>query len=200
MPLIQDTSAKNDKLIGNSGVADTFYFNQDGNRDQLFGFEHGLDRIDLTQYNLTFSDLKIIDKFDGSGVRIVIGDTKEKLFVPGAVAADFDASDFVFSGPVGGAPVGPFTTFADSDGIDKFDGTSGADLFVFSPDGDREVIRNFDDGQDVIDLTAYGVTFDDLKIVNKANGGGVRIVVEGEKIHVKDVTAADFTSEDFLFV
>lgn len=198
MALIEDWATKNNKLTSNIGIADRFFLNKDGKRDVIIGFEDGLDRIDLSHYGVTFADLTIVDKNNGSGVRIKIG--KEKLFIKDANASDFDASDFIFSAPAGASPPGPFAVQSDTNKKKEvLVGTTGADQFVFVDDNKRDILRDFTDGQDIIDLTAFGVTFDDLKIVNKPKSNDVRIIVEGEKIQVKDATASDFTADDFLF-
>lgn len=198
MALIQDSGRKNNILIGNTGEADRFFFNRDGNRDQLSGFEHGADIIDLSHYSIDFSQLKIVDKWDGTGVRILIGE--EKLFVHNDVAANFGAEDFVFATPAQGAPVGPFVDHFDTTNRnDWLKGTAGADRFVMLDDGQRDVIGRFTDGEDVIDLTDFNLTFDDLKIVNKNNGKGVRIVADDEKLFVRGVEASDLSADDFLF-
>ena len=199
MGLFQDSGRKNDVVIGIDGVADTFFFNRDGNRDILEGFEQGLDRIDLSHYGVDFSLLRIVDKWDGSGVRIVIGE--EKLHLPGANAKDFSAVDFIFTRPAEAAPPGPFVDRLDSMGLnDRVVGVRGvADRFVMLDDGNRDVIGRYRDGEDVIDLSDFGTSFDELKIVNKGNGKGVRIVIDDEKIFVRGADAASFTADDFIF-
>lgn len=198
MALLQDTGRKNDVLIGNTGEADRFFFNRDGKRDIVSNFEHGVDVIDLSHYSIDFSQLKIVNKWDGTGVRIALGE--EKFFIQGDAAENFGADDFVFTTPASGNPPGPYTDHFDTTNRnDWLKGTAGADRFVMLDDGQRDVIGRFRDGEDVIDLTDFGVTFDDLKIVNKNNGKGVRIVIDDEKLFVRGMEAADFSADDFLF-
>ena len=52
-------------------------------------------------------------------------------------------------------------------------GDGGADRFVFSGANGADTINGFESGIDQIDLSSYGVTFDDLDFTSIA--GGFRI-------------------------
>ena len=198
MALIEDKHTKNDQLIGNIGEADRFFMTKDRKRDVIRDFEDGVDRIDLSHFGVEFDDLKIVDKANGTGVRIVVGG--EKIFLPGLSAVDFDESDFVFAAPSAGAPAVTFNQISDNTRKNnKLVGTDAADEFIFVRDNKRDVIREFTDGEDVINLSRFNVNFEDLRIVNIAKNDDVRIIVEGETIVVRDVDASDFSEADFIF-
>ncbi len=105
---ILDGGAGNDRLVdgrgrdvltGGSG-ADIFEFIQDGKRDKITDFEHGIDRIDFTDYDFLYSYLDLTIRARPDGAVIIIDG--EKLWItaddgqpiaPGSWAQD----DFIFS-------------------------------------------------------------------------------------------------------
>jgi Ca2+-binding RTX toxin-like protein len=89
-------------------------------------------------------------------------------------------------------------------GKDFLTGGEGADTFVFTADGRKDFILDFQDGLDLIDLSGYHQvgTMDDLFI--KTREWGVLIEIRGEKIKIiaadgETITAEDFTVDDFIF-
>lgn len=83
-------------------------------------------------------------------------------------------------------------------GADSLTGGSGADIFVFGNDGVTDQIRDFSDGEDLIDLAA---AFGQLTITTLAPGR-VGIAHAGETLIVFDssgtLRAADFSPADFI--
>ena len=102
----------------------------------------------------------------------------------------------------GGA--GADVLIADGDDRDVLVGGPGPDTFRFSPDGlGGGTIRDFSDGEDVIDLTAFtGISsMDALDIVG--HGDNVRIRLSGDD-YATDIILAGFDAghldnSDFLF-
>ncbi|RMA42342.1 peptidoglycan DD-metalloendopeptidase family protein [Rhodophyticola porphyridii] len=96
----------------------------------------------------------------------------------------------------GGAGADEINGGADND---WFLGGTGADRFVFDPNWGRDIIADFEDGIDVMDLGSTGLSFGDLTItpdgsrtfVSDANGNSIRL--EG-------ILATDLTDADFSFV
>ena len=97
-------------------------------------------------------------------------------------------------------------------GDDTMFGDGGADTFVFLPGHGNDVIGDFTDGEDKIDLTGFaGISgFDDLTVTGGDDGvtvdltehGGGTILLEG--FTLDDLDAGDFTfsgggSEDFVY-
>lgn len=89
-------------------------------------------------------------------------------------------------------------------GKDYLTGGNGADTFVFTADGRKDFIMDFQDGLDLIDLSGYHQvnTIDDLII--KTREWGVMIEIRGEKLKIighggDTITAEDFTADDFIF-
>lgn len=81
-------------------------------------------------------------------------------------------------------------------GRDVLFGGQDADIFVFSGQTGLDRIGDFANG-DRIDLSSYGITFDDLAIANIR--GGVRIDHAGGRIVIENARAAMFDEADFLF-
>ncbi len=92
-------------------------------------------------------------------------------------------------------------TLLDGDGRDNLIGQGGADTFSLIVDAFIDRVRDFTIGSDLIQLT--GFDFDDLNIVDMASGH-VRIRYGSDSVIVHDtddtLLAADFSSDDFLFV
>ncbi|MEY8831203.1 S8 family serine peptidase [Sedimentitalea sp. XS_ASV28] len=92
-------------------------------------------------------------------------------------------------------------TLLDGDGRDNLIGQGGADTFSLIVDAFVDRVRDFAMGSDLIQLT--GFDFDDLNIVDMASGH-VRIRYGSDSVIVHDtddtLLAADFSSDDFLFV
>ena len=80
--------------------------------------------------------------------------------------------------------------------------SAGADTFVLSEDGARDHVKDYEDGSDLLDISAWsGVTFDALAFKN-LNGGKVQITFGSEQLFVmnstRDLTLSDLTEADFL--
>jgi Ca2+-binding RTX toxin-like protein len=90
-------------------------------------------------------------------------------------------------------------------GNDRLTGGADADTFVFARSGGRDIITDFTDGTDIIDLTAYGKKLDhfaELKPFIHDTGADVSIDLtsfkDGGVIILKGVDAALIGSADFL--
>ncbi|MYH69141.1 MAG: hypothetical protein F4147_03200 [Gammaproteobacteria bacterium] len=86
-------------------------------------------------------------------------------------------------------------------GADVLDGGIGFDTFIFAPGHGEDAITDFRNGNDVIDISAFGLAgFDDLAVSSGADGavidltehGGGTILLEGFDI-------ANLDASDFLF-
>ena len=83
---------------------------------------------------------------------------------------------------------------------DTLTGAAGADTFVFGLDNGNDIVTNFTNGEDVIDLTQFPTigSFSDLTITSDADGvtidltahGGGTILLQG--FDINDIDAADF--------
>ncbi|MFK7752630.1 MAG: calcium-binding protein [Sedimentitalea sp.] len=79
-------------------------------------------------------------------------------------------------------------------GADQLTGGSGFDIFIFVQDGTLDIITDYEDGMDRIDLTDFGVGLEFSQLAITQVGNDVRIRVEQENILVK---AADGQISDF---
>lgn len=82
-------------------------------------------------------------------------------------------------------------------GRDRLIGGGGADLFVFAPREGRNLIVDFGRGADRIDLTAFDIDFDDLRL--RDTGPGAFIAAPGLKLTLNGVQAGELDKGDFLF-
>lgn len=90
----------------------------------------------------------------------------------------------------------------DGGGRDTLYGGPGADVFVFTPDGIRDDIRDFEPGVDRIDLSAYPVrSVAQLKVVTRTDYSEIRIGEDTLRIYTADgpsLTEADLRDKDFF--
>ena len=207
-----------DRMTGGAD-ADTFVLAADRKPDIILDFEDGTDLIDIAAWGvLNFVELTVSDHVSGR-VRIRYGD--ETIVVDdgarGLTASDFSADDFIFTDP--GAPLPVLTGTAGNDkligtiaaeeiqdlaGADNLFGRGGADQFTMALDGQLDRIKDFQDGSDVIDVTAWGATsLGDLTLTQHTTGR-VSVVHGSETLLVSDtarsLVVADVTADDFIFV
>ena len=87
-------------------------------------------------------------------------------------------------------------------GNDTLTGGAGADAFVFDPDHGNDVVTDFTNGEDVIDLSAFSSIsdFSDLTITSDENGVTIDLGAHGGgTILLQGVAIADLDAEDFRF-
>ncbi|MBL4808139.1 MAG: hypothetical protein JKY31_12775 [Rhodobacteraceae bacterium] len=202
---LEDTGRR-DKLTGGDGL-DVFVLGRDGKRDFIMDFEDGVDRVDFSDFNVTYEELFIYQIDTYRFVVEIRGELTEINFQPPEVGDPpimLTVDDFLFD-PGAAAP--GVNLIADTDGRDKLIGTGRPDVFLFNPDGVRDAIRRFELGKDQIDITTFDTTFADLDIQTIRPG---RIIItfetdtfETEHLIINDrsklLVAEDFTADDFIF-
>lgn len=88
-------------------------------------------------------------------------------------------------------------TYISSSGNDVMAGFAGEDTFVFNDGSSYDVVNNFDSGDDLLDVSGWGVTdFGDLT-VNILSGTSYVADGTGDTIAVAGVTGLD--ASDFIF-
>ena len=105
---IIDGGAGNDRLIDGRGRdvltggtgADIFEFIADGRRDKITDYEHGIDRLDFTDYSFLYSYMDLVIRSRPDGAVVIIG--SEKLWIKSVDGQPIDPSvwtqdDFIFS-------------------------------------------------------------------------------------------------------
>jgi len=201
---IEDTGRR-DKLTGGDG-ADIFLLNRDNKRDFILDFTDGVDKIDLTKFAVTFEEVFIKMISADTFVFTIRGESNNVTFAPSALPIDLSslsADDFIFA--EGAAP--PNTNLvAETTGADRLFGTSRPDVFLFSPDGERDAVRQFELGKDRIDIETFDTSFGALDFFD-IKAGRVRITFTTdfgtESLIIVDAsrqfTSADFSAGDFVF-
>ncbi|MEI2687809.1 MAG: sialate O-acetylesterase [Cypionkella sp.] len=139
---------------------------------------------------------------DGLALRIVAGAGDDVMI--GSTANDsvwLDAGNDRFDGrggndsAFGGAGN---DTLAGGAGNDTLTGGPGADIFVFRPNSGADIITDFRDRSDKIDLSSYHIGFGDLSFVTK--GRDVLITLpDGDNILMQNVALKMLDVGDFLF-
>lgn len=214
-PVLQDT-ARRDTLIGTAGK-DVFTLRNDGKTDMMLNFEDGTDQIDLTALDASWDKLSVrrlslteyvVDYQAEDRIRI----TFEKP-ARDAIPEDrmlLDADDFIFAP---GIPQATTQLLAEQTSAEKevIFGTSLPDVFIFDYDGERDTVRRFEIGKDLIDLAAYGTSFGALDVTERKVGRlSIKIPVPDAERDLpddwlvlidisKEITAADLTADMFVF-
>ncbi len=83
-------------------------------------------------------------------------------------------------------------------GNDILVGGCGADTFVFAENSGKDVIRKFEAGIDLIDVTALGVSHQDLHLSDNTNGRGFEVSFDGSSVSLL-CRCDDISEADFLF-
>ena len=89
-----------------------------------------------------------------------------------------------------------------SEGDDSFYGNAGADVFVFSLANGHDTIRDFTDGEDLIDLTRFNLTDGLDDVPTSRYQGGLRLDLSdhgGGTILIKGTNPDNLDDADFLF-
>ena len=86
-------------------------------------------------------------------------------------------------------------------GDDLMNGGEGEDRFVYFDEVGNDIVNGFEVEKDVIDLRLLprAVAFDDIEIVDLADGSGVRIALEAldGSIELRGIAASDLTASNF---
>ena len=89
-------------------------------------------------------------------------------------------------------------------GIDHYRGDLGADVLIFAVDGVLDVIHDFEDGLDIIDVSAFGVVdFATMMLgaTEHVDANGTDVFLDlggGDIIKIGNVSLAQLTQADFL--
>ncbi len=201
--IIED-SARRDQLTGYSGT-DTFRLLNDDKTDTILDFEDGIDKVDLTKFNVTWADVQI--KYVGD-TTFAITVNGERTFITFQPPADgdpafsqdwLDESDFIFSANAAAAPP---NQIYDRPGNDRLYGTDQTDIFVMQMDYYRDVVVLFDPAHDRIDLTPFNLTFEDLTYT-EVKPGKIIVDLGAENLVIRDISHTmlvdDITADMFIF-
>lgn len=139
-------------------------------------------RLDLAELGGTFSALgSDVDLTGGTGDDILVGN---------------GAANHLTGG--GGDDI-----LVDGKGRDVLFGGAGADIFVFTKDGQRDEIRDFELGVDRIDLSAMGRLYTRDAFEFQSTSDGVKIIFADEELQITTYDGGaldrlDFTDADLL--
>ena len=171
----------NDRFVDNGGDADDY----DGGAG-----------VDMMVYHGQSASVNLADNSQNAGS--AAGDTHANIerFVGTNGDDTFvgDEGDNFFFGRNGD------DTFEGGSGRDSFVGGLGADSFVFRPGLEVDVVRDYEQGVDVLDISAFGVTAetfaDDVSI--EGRGPHTHIVIGEDRIILVRTDAADIDQDDLL--
>ena len=139
---------------------------------------------------------------DGADV-LVGGDANDKLW--GGADADMlsgDAGNDKLYGEAGdddldgGAGKDDLTGGA---GDDELTGGAQADVFIFGAGDGNDTITDFEDGSDLIDLTALGLSGMDALGLAQVGTDVVITLAPGDSVTVENIGLTQLTADDFVF-
>lgn len=139
-----------------------------------------------------FTDAKGAETVGGEGDDRLIGKFKGDILIGGA-------GDDVIKGKSGRDRI------LDGDGKDQVWGGPGADVFEFADDDKQDKLRDFQDGLDVIDLSAdAGIEDMGGLALSQVSDSTVLLSIGEEKLFIQasggaDLSVADFSDADFIF-
>lgn len=216
--VVREGGEGRDLFIAEAGVAEDFVFG-DLDRDQTRGFDAAEDRFDLRAWGVqSFGELSITERAGPGGTTLLgIADAASGnlAFNIGTTgAADLTEDNFVFAAVqdlvVTGVRASGAETIFGRAGDDRLIGDTGYNLMLGRGGADTfeigltrgDVVGDFTDGVDVVDLSAWGAGgFDQLRLTETAtqiavrdgNGNLVRIDKQG------GLQLADLSGDDFIF-
>lgn len=84
-------------------------------------------------------------------------------------------------------------------GADRLTGGFGADRFVFAPGSGSDIVTDFQNDHDRIDLTAYATRLASLSITAQSGGTLIRIGTTGDSLFLQGIAPTLVEAGDFLF-
>ncbi|MEM1297815.1 MAG: hypothetical protein AAGH68_00955 [Pseudomonadota bacterium] len=191
----------------------------DGDRDLVRDFQVGIDRLDISALGIAeFSDLQIVERLRSDGsvswieVQDRLGGAEVALrFADGPLNGDrLEAESFIFAAEAAPGPIDPGGP--DGIGFDDIRATDAGEVFRLADDGVRDLLRGFELGQDLLDVSLWGaVDIADLDIVNLVRKSGtvswvqisdrageaeLAIRFTGAPLDAENLTAAHFVFAD----
>ncbi len=205
-----DTKGTSDVLYGSPDI-DRFIMTRDQRYDEIRWFTDGVDQINLWSYDITFDSLLVV-RVSLQVYKVFVRDEVMTVKFNRPPSAEIpedgvllDASDFIFKTGLPDPPV-QVRLEQETEATEVLVGTTLPDEFVFTFDGQVDIVNRYELHKDRIDLSGYATSFDDLEFVDRAPG---KITIwiqtdEGvDRLKVnepsKRFTSDDFTPEDFIF-
>ena len=188
--------AGDDVLFGGAG-RDRFYAG--AGADAYDGGDHQYDEV---LYSTSQTGLTIDMTNAANSTGIAAGDTFESIErIRGSNFDDIivlSGSTNVYDARAGNDLI------IDGDGLNAMLGGAGADTFqLIAGDGFEDRISDFTIGEDILDISAWGVTqFADLTVIQHSSGNGIVLSSTNESIRLSSVSLADattMTDSDFIF-
>jgi Ca2+-binding RTX toxin-like protein len=197
---IINAGAGNDTILW--GVGGSVFATIDGGagNDTIVdnGTNFGATRINLATGELStlangtvLSTFSSIENFDGSAS---LSSAAELIGTNGDNSLLMGAGDSALFGLFGDDVLGGGA------GRDMLTGGGGADVFIFGQGDDVDTITDFTDGEDMIDLSDFGISdFDTLDDLFTEVDGNVQIDFgNGDILIIEDTTITDLTADDFV--
>lgn len=173
--------AGEDRLFGGSDI--DFLFGGSGN-DDLFG-QGGMDNLRGNRGNDTVDGGSGNDIARGGGGNDTVagGSGADSLFGEnGRDTIDGGTGNDILRGGISGNL---------GDGFE--------DVFVFEQGYDFDIVRDFENGTDQLDLSSFGLSFSDIESMAEDRSSGLRVDFgSGDVLFIDDLTLAELTNDDVI--
>lgn len=146
-------------------------------------FATGWSETSLSQFHISLGTLAPILMAQAAG-GVLAGDLRSDMLIGGA------GQDVLYGGA--GADI-----LCDGAGTDVLYGGAGADIFVLSPDGARDEIRDFNPAEDSLDVSALPGGAGGAAVQFIAMPGGIELRLGGEVLRLFSTDGQSFTPQDF---
>ncbi len=207
-----DGGSGNDVLRGGDGD-DTFLVGLSSGEDRFFG-DAGTDQILATADNVVIG----ISEFGAGDVETIDAGGHTGVIIQGATSYT-DSMDFSATTLIGISQInlrdGNDTVIGSAgndvidggsgndvidggNGDDTITGGAGVDTFVFADNWGQDVVNDFSDGEDLIDLSATALTFAQLVITQTGSDTSISDGT-GNIIILSGVNSSSVTADDFVF-
>ena len=93
------------------------------------------------------------------------------------------------------------SSLAGGAGNDTLEGGAGSDTFVFAPGGGEDRILGYDDAADLIDLSAFDITYSDVSAHVAQDGADMLIDLTtfgGGVVRVENTNLSSLSQDDFV--
>ena len=208
---IADGGAGNDDIFARADQVDANDFLFGGTGDDMFHSQSG-GLLDLTSLG-AFSGF---ERVRVAGGQDAIGTDDDLIWTGRASAETFTLGGGVDKVKAGGAAdvisggggddvlkgQGGADVIQGGAGIDKLKGGDDADRFVFAAGFERDVVLDFEDGIDLLDVSAFGFAdfaTDIDPLMTTINGKAVIDFATGDRLVLNGVAESDLSDADFIF-
>ena len=186
-----------DKVVGGEGN-DIFVYNKGDGIDFIRDFGTGDDQIDISSMGIY--DISALSIYQAGNQAIISFPDGGRIALDNFQASDLSAEDFIFTVDQTISGTENADTLEGGYGNDILTGGEGSDTFVFIPGEGTDVVTDFTNGVDSLDVSAFeSLTYDDLTFTQEGNDVRISSGANDVEIVLNDFSTSDLDATDFIF-